>query len=53
MLFFSRLFETVAFLMDMEKNKAWKLAPFHASAPDCDYININIKYPKIVGALLW
>jgi hypothetical protein len=51
MLFFSRLFETVAFLMDMEKNKAWKLAPFHASAPDCDYI--NIKYPKIVGALLW
>jgi hypothetical protein len=33
MLFFSRLFETVAFLMDMEKNKAWKASPFHASAP--------------------
>jgi len=51
MLFFSRLFETVAFLMDMEKNKAWKVSTFPCLCPNCDFI--NIKYLKIVGALLW
>ena len=36
---------------NIEKNKAWKVSTFPCLCPNCDFI--NIKYLKIVGALLW
>jgi hypothetical protein len=53
-LIFRKLFGTVAFLMDIEKNKAWKASPFPCLCPGSDEPNIRTQNnPNGLGALLW